>query len=146
MAKAILNYTTSIEVWKTISEIQQILVAHKVTNINIQTKDSQPTALIFVIEYRGVPLNYSLPCNYQGVLARLQRGKNIASKYKTEEQALRVGWRIVKDWVEAQLAMVEAEVVQMHEVFMPYLLIPKTGKTLFETFETGGFSALEAGK
>jgi len=30
-------------------------------------------------------------------------------KYRTREHAARVAWRICKDWIEAQLAIVDAE-------------------------------------
>ena len=139
---AILNYTTKIDAWKTVSEIQQIIARHGATHFSITNEGTWPIALVFSIDYMGQPLNFSLPCNYSGVLASLQRNKKIASGFKNKEQALRTGWRIVKDWVEAQLAMVEAQVATMQEVFMPYLVIPATGQTLYKTFESTGLKLL----
>jgi hypothetical protein len=69
-------------------------------------------AMVFTIDYQGSPLNLSFPCNYQ----RFQlstKNKKIPGTFKNEEQALRVGWRIVKDWAEAQLAMAEAQVASI---------------------------------
>jgi hypothetical protein len=140
---AILNYTTKIDAWKTVGEIQQIIVRHGATHFSITNQGSMPVAMVFTIDYQGTPLNFSLPCNYTGVLASLQKNKKIPGTFKNEEQALRVGWRIVKDWVEAQLAMVEAQVASIQEVFMPYLLIPATGQTLFKAFETQNIKILQ---
>jgi len=42
-----------------------------------------------------------------------------------------VAWRIIKDWIEAQLAIVEAEMVEMAEVFLPYA-VTKSNKTLYQ--------------
>ena len=50
------------------------------------------------------------------------------------EQARRVAWRILKDWVAAQLAIVEAEQAQMAEVFLPYAVESQTGQTMFQLF------------
>lgn len=49
------------------------------------------------------------------------------------EQAERVAWRIVKDWVEAQMAILESEMVQMDEIFLPYML-SSSGQTVFEAY------------
>jgi hypothetical protein len=37
-------------------------------------------------------------------------------------RAGRVAWRILKDWVEAQLALVEAELVDVAEIMLPYMV------------------------
>lgn len=127
---AILNYTTNIDAWKTVNEVQQILSKHKVSHFSIKNEGSFPTALAFTIDYKGQPMNFLLPCNYQGVLACLKKDGRIRPKYKNSDQALRVSWRIVKDWVEAQLAIVEAELVPIQEVFMSYLIVNGKGETL----------------
>ena len=49
------------------------------------------------------------------------------------EHAYKVAWRILKDWVLAQMAIVEAGAAQLAEVFLPYALQPD-GKTMFEAF------------
>lgn len=50
------------------------------------------------------------------------------------EQAERVAWRIVKDWVETQMAILESEMVQMDEIFLPYML-NSSGQTIFQTYQ-----------
>ena len=44
----------------------------------------------------------------------------------------RTAWRIVKDWVEAQMALVETRMVTVPQVFLPYTLM-RNGRTLSET-------------
>lgn len=127
---AILNYTTKIDAWKTVNEVQQILAKHKVSHFSIKNEGSFPIALSFTIDYKGHPLNFLLPCNHEGVLRCLKRDQHVPSKFTNSEQALRTGWRIVKDWVEAQLAIVEADIAPIQEVFMPYLVINTSGETL----------------
>lgn len=51
------------------------------------------------------------------------------------EQSERVAWRIIKDWVETQMAILESEMVQMDEIFLPYMLNSK-GQTVFEAYQS----------
>ena len=53
----------------------------------------------------------------------------------TEEQAEKVAWRILKDWVDAQMALIEIEMVKMEEVFLPYTIIDNFGTTVYERLE-----------
>lgn len=126
----ILNFTTKVDAWKTVNEIQQILSKNGITHFSIKNDGSYPTALAFTIDFKGQPLNFLLPCNYEGVLRCLKADKKIPSKYKNSDQALRTSWRIVKDWVEAQMAIVQAQLAPIQEVFMSYLIINASGETL----------------
>jgi hypothetical protein len=127
---AILNYTTQIDPWRTVNELQQIMAKHKITHFSIKNEGSVPVALAFTIDFKGRPLNFLLPCNYQGVLACLKKDRAVPDKYKNSEQALRISWRIIKNWIEAQLAIVQSELVTIEEVFMPYLIVNGQGETL----------------
>lgn len=132
----ILNYTTKIDSYKTITEIQQRLGKAGATKMIIDNDiKGLPTALTFCIEWHGSPLAFALPCNFEGVLKSMKKSSKVPRSMCTEEQALRTGWRIVKDWVEAQLAIVEAELAGMAEVFLPYA-VTKSGTTLYKHIET----------
>ncbi|HYE53691.1 MAG TPA: hypothetical protein VD996_02570 [Chitinophagaceae bacterium] len=126
----ILNFTTKIDPWKTVGEIQQILSKNNVSHVSIKNEGSSPVALSFTIDYHGRPLNFLLPCNHEGVLNCLKRDRKVPNSSKNSEQALRTSWRIVKDWVEAQMAIVQAELTTLPEVFMPYLVVNAQGETL----------------
>lgn len=127
---AILNYTTKIDAWKTVNEIQMLLSKHGVTHFNIKNEGSRPVAVSFSMDYKGQPLNFLLPCNHSGVWNVLKSDREIPTSFRNEDQAFRTSWRIVKDWVEAQLAIVQAELAPIEEVFMPYLVINASGETL----------------
>jgi hypothetical protein len=61
-----------------------------------------------------------------------------------DEQAYRVAWRNILDWVEAQMALLEIEMAKIEEIFLPYM-VNATGETFFERMEQRGF-LLESGK
>ncbi len=56
--------------------------------------------------------------------------------------AARVGWRILKDWVRAQMAILETEMVEIEQIFLPYMEA-KDGRTLYETMIDKGFYLTE---
>ncbi|PRY90605.1 hypothetical protein [Mongoliibacter ruber] len=138
---AILNYTTKIDSIKTIGEIQKILVAHGANKIVCDYEDGIPIAVTFCLIVNDQMTVYSLPANYSGVLRAMEKNKKVPRNLCTKEQAIKVSWRIVKDWVEAQVAIVEAEVAAMAEVFLPYT-VTKSGNTLYKEIEKGGFKLL----
>ena len=47
--------------------------------------------------------------------------------------ASRVAWRILKDWVKAQMAILETEMVDLQEIFLPYMV--SQNRTLYETMK-----------
>jgi hypothetical protein len=91
------------------------------------------------------PIFFRLPANIQGVHKALERDPKVPGRLKTREHAARVAWRICKDWVEAQLAMVEAEMADMVEVFLPYAQT-ESGETLYEVVKARGFRQLAHNK
>ena len=136
---AILNYTTTIESYKTVSEIENILVKHKATSIMKNYSGEAIESLSFLVDvgYNQIPIK--MPAKVDECLKVLQNEKKKNSKVKaTREQAERVAWRILKDWVEAQMALLDINMVKMEEVFMPYI-VDKTGQTLFEKLEEQRF-------
>lgn len=59
----------------------------------------------------------------------------------TTEQAARVGWRIIKDWIEAQLALVQTQMVTLDQVFLPYART-NTGETVYQRYIGAGMAGL----
>ncbi len=133
----ILNYTTTISVQKTAGEIQEILARAGARTVVIEYgADRTPEAISFQVEMNGRLVSFRLPSQWHGVWKALLKS-SAERKYKTEQQARRVAWRIIKDWCEAQLAIIEAGAVEVAEVFMPYMINPQTNQTLFEDFKGG---------
>lgn len=137
---AILNYTTSIDAYKTVSEIEYILVKHGAKAIMKNYENDAITGLSFLIDtgVRQIPVR--LPAKVDACLAVLKKEKkeNPRKQIKdTREQAERVAWRILKDWVEAQMALLDIEMVRFEEIFLPYIEVK--GKTVFETIEENHF-------
>ena len=136
----LLNYTTKVDVYTTIGEIQGQLVRHGASKI-MQDYDGQGriTSLSFLVDTPAGPQGIRLPANVDAVHAVLQRQKVKCGR----EQAERVAWRIIKDWVEAQMAILESEMVEIDEIFLPYM-VNQSGQTLFEAYRNNA-GLLESG-
>ena len=137
----ILNYTTKITTEKTAGEIQYKLSKAKAQAVLFEyDKDGIMCSISFSVITAHGSVFFKLPTNTQGVYKALQ-SKKIPKKLRTKEQAARVAWRILKNWVEAQLAIVEAEMAEMTEVFLPYAR-NENGKTMYETINENKFRLL----
>lgn len=129
MAK-IANYSTTVTALKSIGEIQGILVAHGAKRILMDYDGEEPVGLAFIVATAYGDTPFRLPANIDRVWAVLnkQRVRSQVSK----ELASRVAWRILKDWVRAQMAILETEMVTIDQVFLPYMQVGKDGKILYE--------------
>jgi hypothetical protein len=132
----ILNYTTEVESAKTVGEIQSILAKHGAKVVIAEYDDAgEINGLAFVIIVNGRELSIRLPVNPNAVLAVMKRpAQKVPYRLQTRAQAVRVAWRIVKQWVEAQMAMFELEQAKMEQIFLPYVMTP-SGATFFEVAE-----------
>lgn len=125
------NYTTEVAEEKTVAEIQSLLAMKGARSIQINYNDQgRPTAVSFVIIFQEMPIPFQLPCNFDGVFNAMKREyKDIYARNRFERnseskaQARRVAWRIVKNWVEAQIALIEADQATMAQVFLPYAVV-----------------------
>lgn len=130
---AILNYTTQVEAEKTIGEIYQILLKAKAKEISFENdNEGDTTAVKFMIIFLENPLWFRLTPNYKGVLEAMKRDK-VQPRFCNLRQAFNVGWRIIKDVIEAQMAIVQSNQGEITQVFLPYA-VDSNGQTVFEVF------------
>ena len=140
---SILNYTTSIKTEKTASEIQKKLaMAGAQAVLSEYDNDGIMCAMSFRIQTKAGLLSFRLPINIEGVYQALCKDYHVAKRLQTYEQAAKVAWRIIKDWIEAQLAIVEAGQAELQQVFLPYAQNPE-GQTIYEAISQNGFKQLQ---
>ena len=142
---AILNYTTTVDSFKTVSEIEYILMKHKAKSIMKNYDGESITGLSFLIDTGSRQIPVRLPVRVDECLEVLKREKEKGMKNikATREQAERVAWRILKDWVEAQMALLDIQMVRFEEIFLPYIET-QTGQTIYERLEERQFLLEEA--
>lgn len=128
----ILNYTTTVPAARTVGEVQALLAGAGASAIMLKYEAGLPVALAFRLTTAGGEREFALPCRWREVQAVLRK-QRVEARFLQDAHALNVSWRILKDWVAAQLAIVQAGLVQADEVFLPYLLTAQ-GATVYEQF------------
>ena len=148
---AIKNYTTDVPVNKTVSEIHLMLADHGAKRILFDYgADSKVKAISFTIDTPSGEQAVKLPANADRVREVLRQQKNSPKNRNrsqiddSQEQAERVAWRIVKDWLAGQLAILETEMVTVQQVFLPYFL-NRQSQTFYEVYSSGALM-LDAGE
>lgn len=138
---AILNYTTTVDSFKTVSEIEYILMKHKAKSIMKNYEGESITGLSFLIDTGIQQIPVKLPVKVDECLKVLKKEKKETPRKQikdTRDQAERVAWRILKDWVEAQMALLDIEMVRFEEIFLPYIET-ENGQTVYERLEAKQF-------
>ena len=138
----ILNYTTRVPAEQTVMEISRLLVRHGATDINTSYgEDGEPRGLKWRLNTPHGPLAFALPCNVPQVFHLLTQDRiQVRDVEARRRQATRVAWRILKDWIEAQL---DTGMVELEEIFLPYML--QGDQTLYQALQAGNFKALQSG-
>lgn len=128
---ALKNYTTTISVEKTIGEIQAMLAKAGASRTMTEYDDTgNIVALSFQLKLGEDFIAFKLPTDWRPVRDVLLRQRAVP-EYRAEEQARRTAWRITKDWIDAQLAIIETKMVTTAQVFLPYA-VTNSGESLYE--------------
>jgi hypothetical protein len=140
----ILNYTTTVPAARTAAQVQALLVKAGARGVSFEYDDQAVLiGMRFVVATTFGPRPFLLPVNPRKVQTVLSRQK-VSRPQQTLEHAERVAWRIVKDWIEAQLALIATEMVSLDQVMLPYMEDP-IGVTLYEAY-VNAQQAIEEGR
>ncbi len=146
MKRLISRWTTEISLAKSVAEITQMLTDAQAMAILTELAQGKPTAISFRIRTSWGVMSFRLPAEtdavHQILSKRDRTGRHaIAPRYRTREQAKRTAWRVVRDWLEAQLALIECGLARLEQVFLPYAQNDR-GETVYERLKAEKFSGL----
>ena len=127
----IANYTTTISPQKTLAEIMGMLAASGATHVLVENTAGIPASLSFRIR----EMSFRLPVYPEAVLSTLRRD-SAPPRYCNKEHAQQVAWRVVRDWLRAQIALIDSGMVALDEIMLPYALTPG-GQTALERYRDG---------
>lgn len=134
-----LNYTTKVDVKQTVGELTAMLGEHGAAAIGVEYENREPVGLTFVLDTAIGSRGFRLPVDpagmHRALLAAEKRGaftslRKSAGTFSSPEHARRVAWRVVRDWLEAQLALVAAELARVDQVMLPYMVVDD-GQSLY---------------
>lgn len=137
------NYTTTISVDVTLGEIQKILGSHGANRVSVDyDAQGDPSGVGFMLSTPHGPRHFTLPVDVDAmarlVAKEVDAGRISGSKskvaWKSREHAAKVAWRVVKDWIDAQMTMVAAQQATLAQVMLPYLEVDDDGRTLYDAY------------
>jgi hypothetical protein len=142
----LLNYTTEVDADKTAGQIAEMLrkAGARAVLTEYDETGEYVNSLSFKMRIGDQDMAFKLPCDWKPVYEIMYKGKKAFSSYdrrynaqqsEWKAQAVRTAWRIVKDWAEAQLAIIETKMVTTEQVFLPYVLTA-SGQTLYERVQS----------
>lgn len=131
-----LNYTTKIAARQTVGECSSLLAEAGAARVTVVYEGRKPIGLSFRLEMPSGWQDFTLPVQIEGVAKLLAEVDPAAlfsearKRIRQPEHAANVAWRVVKDWLEAQLAIIDAGMASLDQVMLPYLQLE--GGTLYE--------------
>jgi len=143
------NYTSDQPVSQTIYKIEQILIRCGVHAIQKEYRqDGTVTALTFTISFSGgTPWPIRVPSDVEKALEALWNNyiKSTSSrrpraKQDFREQAERTARKIMQDWIEVQMSMIQMQQADWRQVFLPYVWDGK--RSYFERLVDSRFAGL----
>lgn len=147
---SVLNYTTKIPAAKTIGEVQALLAKHGAQRIAVDYRDGQPCGMTFGLTTPHGPRLFTLPVDIEAMQRLLSISKPSGMSlvaFRSREHAERVAWRVIKDWLAAQLTLVQTEMAAIDQVMLPYLHADESGRTLYAAYrDRENVLALERGQ
>lgn len=143
------NYTSKVAASKTVAEIQEKLAKHGASRIGVEYLDGQPVAMSFMLNTAVGVRAFTLPVDLdrmRRLLIKLGNDRKLGSlssvTWRSKEHAARVAWRIMKDWVFANLALIDSDMVDLEVVMLPYLKVDEN-RTLAQAWLASETLALE---
>jgi len=137
---ATLNYTTVVPVVRTIGEMQEALAGHGAASIAIAYEGGKPSGISFMLKTPHGFRTFDLPVDVAAVHQLLTEQRHGQNGHKANsrvdarpEQAERVAWRVAREWLFAQLAIIEAQMATLDQVMLPYLKVDDS-HTLYQAY------------
>ncbi len=141
------NYTSSMPAIRSISYIETKLAQNGAREIlKLYDEAGRVMGICFKIPLNGRDMFFKLPAKIaeceKVLLANLSPRTRSETKKKIPQQAERTAWKILLDWVEAQMAMIELSQVEVLEVFLSYAYDSVKKQTFFEQIKEQKYKAL----
>jgi len=141
------NYTSSVPANRSIQLIEELLINEGATNINKTIgEDKEINGVTFDIPIKDKTFVFKLPSKVDLVYERLRKAIRRPTPVALENckaQAKRTAWKILYDWVQIQVSMIQINQVEILEVFLPYMYSRLDNKTYFETLRDNNYNSLQ---
>jgi len=143
------NYTSYVTARKSIERIESELAKHGARQIlKKYTTDGKVSALCFMMEIDGRNVPFRVPAlvaECEKILRSYVKRPRRGTLNNLKEQAERTTWKIVADWLDGELAMLQLGQREVMEIFLPCLYDPVSDTTYFQMVKERGYKVLMPG-
>ena len=140
------NYTSSVPMANSISRIEHKLAQAGATHIAKSYEGERAIGMIFQIPINNIPMTFKLPAKsekvYDYMVKQRSRPPKQAQKGSIQMQADRTSWKILSDWIDIQVSLIQLDQAEAVEVFLPYVYDGRNDRTLFEKMKENNFKLL----
>lgn len=135
------NYTSSVPADRTILNIEQRIVQFGATHIAKEYGEGGSIiAVQFMIQREGKQHVIKLPANPDAVFIVMRKQFPSRNQEQLKQQAYRTAWKLMQDWIEVQLSLIQTNQADMLQVFLPYVWDGE--KTYYEYLKCNQFKQL----
>lgn len=123
----------------TFAKIEKILSENNARMIQFDFDDQgRKDCITFSLQIGDQLRGFRLPAMVENVIEILYGGVDRYNYKKVptaiqKEQAYKTAWANIRDWLDANMALVKTRQVKMDQVFLPYM-INKIGKTVYDNY------------
>jgi len=141
------NYTSSVPPERSVTQIEKRLVAHGARNIMKEYgAEGGLAGIAFIVNAHGKDMPFKIPARIDRVEKRLResvRRPRNGTISRIKDQAQRTAWKILADWVDIQMSLIDLDQVEMLEVFLPFVYDVGRKQTFFEKIKDGNLKLLK---
>lgn len=138
------NFTSGVPVETTVARIEKLLSGSGANGILKDYQNMRLVAISFhVLLPTGRHVAVRLPAQPEAVYATLQkqiRRPRKGTLDKLRQQADRTAWKLMQDWVEVQLSLIQLQQADFLQVFLPYVWDGR--RTYYAALKANNFLAL----
>ena len=140
------NHTSEVDAHTSLSKIEKALVEAGALSIQKLYANKECTGVSFGMRVNDRFVTFLLTAKtkevYEHLLNQRQRREQRTLE-ACQKQAVRTAWKIISDWVDIQLAMIQLEQVEPLQAFFPYLHDGQT--SFYEKLKNDHFKLLGPG-
>ena len=137
--KALKGYTVKDAADNYLSAINQILADFGADAVMFEYEDLEDRRIIRAMSFRLLigqnPLSIKIPLDWRKTAYVLKQ----QGYYKDDYHAYRVSLFNIREWLDAQLALLTCQMVELPQIFLPYMQ-DQGGKTFYEVVKSRGFN------
>jgi hypothetical protein len=141
------NYTSAIEVSRSMARIEELLVEIGATNVNKQYAEKICTGITFLLFDAQLQQTLAFHLKAQvaecfTILWKDVKRPQVNTKAALQQQANKTAWKILSDWTEIQCSMILLGQAKSLQMFLPFVYDMKTSETFFDKVKNGKINLL----